>query len=48
MWDINQAKCLKIITPDRPYEGMDISGVKGLSSGTKSALKTLGAIENEK
>ncbi|EKU98229.1 WD40 repeat-containing protein [Leptolyngbya sp. PCC 7375] len=45
MWDINQAECLKIITPDRPYEGMDITGVKGLSPGKKSALKTLGAIE---
>ncbi|MGK7881136.1 MAG: hypothetical protein AB4060_13685 [Crocosphaera sp.] len=29
----------------RPYENMDITGVTGLNSAQKHALKTLGAIE---
>jgi len=32
---------------DRPYEGMNITGVKGLSLGTIATLKALGAVENE-
>ena len=32
---------------DRPYEGMNITGVKGLTAGTIASLKALGAIEDE-
>ncbi len=32
---------------DRPYEGMNITGVKGLTPGTIASLKALGAIEDE-
>jgi hypothetical protein len=31
---------------DRPYEGMNITGVKGLTPATIATLKALGAVEN--
>jgi hypothetical protein len=31
---------------DRPYEGMNITGVKGLTEAEKATLKALGAIEH--
>jgi hypothetical protein len=30
----------------RPYEGMNITGVKGLAEAEKATLKALGAVEN--
>jgi WD40 repeat protein len=32
---------------DRPYEGMNITGVKGLNESTIASLKALGAIEDK-
>jgi hypothetical protein len=32
------------MSSDRPYEGMNITGVKGLAEAEISTLKTLGAI----
>jgi hypothetical protein len=32
---------------DRPYEGMNITGVKGLTEAEKATLKALGAVEDE-
>lgn len=31
---------------DRPYKGMNITGVKGLTEAEKATLKALGAIEH--
>ncbi len=45
IWDISQERPLKIIF-DRPYEGMNITGVKGLSAAEIETLKALGAVEN--
>jgi hypothetical protein len=36
-----------IIFANRPYEGMNITRVKGLSEGTIATLKALGAVEYE-
>ncbi|MEO0835742.1 MAG: NB-ARC domain-containing protein [Cyanobacteria bacterium J06642_3] len=43
LWDIKTGECLRIFIPDRPYEGINISGVKGLTEAQKSTLKALGA-----
>jgi hypothetical protein len=36
---------MKILS-DRPYEGMNIAGVKGLTEAEKAMLKALGAGED--
>ncbi len=46
IWDIKTGKCLKTLKSDRPYERMNITGVKGLTEAEKSTLKALGAVEN--
>jgi WD40 repeat protein len=46
LWDNSSGKCLRILTTDRPYEGMNISGVTGLTDAQKETLWILGAIEN--
>ncbi|MGD1952374.1 MAG: NB-ARC domain-containing protein [Leptolyngbyaceae cyanobacterium] len=45
IWDIQTGDCLQILQPDRPYEGMDIAGVIGLTSTQRTILKSLGAVE---
>jgi WD40 repeat protein len=43
-WDLETGNCIKILRPDRFYEGMNIAGATGLSEGQKVVLKQLGAI----
>ncbi|MEM7065214.1 MAG: NB-ARC domain-containing protein [Cyanobacteria bacterium P01_B01_bin.77] len=45
IWDILTGACVRILQPARPYEGMNIAGVIGLTSAQRSTLKLLGAIE---
>lgn len=45
LWDVQTGKCLKTLRTDRPYEGMDITGVTGITEAQKVTLKVLGAIE---
>ena len=45
IWSVEKHECLKIFV-DKPYEGMDIAGVKGLTEAEKATLKALGAVEN--
>jgi len=45
-WDVRTGECIRTLKSNRPYEGMNITGVKGLTEAEKSTLKTLGAIEN--
>lgn len=47
MWDTETRKCMKIFRPLKPYEGMNIIGVTGLTEAQKTSLKVLGAIESE-
>ncbi|MEG5039827.1 MULTISPECIES: WD40 domain-containing protein [unclassified Microcoleus] len=44
LWDVNTGECLKILKPPRLYEGMNITGVTGLTEAQKATLKALGAI----
>ncbi len=46
LWDVETGECLKTLRPDRPYEGMNITGVTGLTEAQKSTLKALGAVED--
>jgi WD40 repeat protein/transcriptional regulator with XRE-family HTH domain len=45
IWDTQTGTCLKTLQPDRPYEGMNITGVTGLTDAQQITLKTLGAVE---
>ena len=44
-WSANTGNCLHLLRVDRPYEGMNIAGVTGMTEAQKSVLKSLGAIE---
>ncbi len=45
-WNVKTGECLKTLRADRPYEGMNIMGVTGLTEAQKAMLKTLGAVES--
>jgi WD40 repeat protein/DNA-binding MarR family transcriptional regulator len=44
LWDGQTGDCLKTLRIDRPYEGMNIAGVTGMTEAQKASLKALGAI----
>ena len=44
-WDLHSGEHLQTLRQDRPYERMDISGVKGLTEAQKASLRALGAVE---
>jgi WD40 repeat protein len=44
-WDFNTGECQKILRVPRPYEGMNTTGVTGLTEAQKATLKALGAVE---
>ncbi|MBD2196999.1 PD40 domain-containing protein [Calothrix anomala FACHB-343] len=43
LWDIATGECLQILRSPRPYQGMNIQGVTGLTPAQKATLKILGA-----
>ncbi len=45
LWDVELGDCLNTLRPPRPYEGMNITGVTGLTAATIAKLKRLGAVE---
>jgi WD40 repeat protein len=47
VWNIETGCCLKSFKINRPYESMNITGVKGLPPESIATLKALGAIEDE-
>jgi WD40 repeat protein len=46
LWDVSTGECLQTLRSDRPYEGMNITGITGVTQAQKATLKTLGAIEH--
>jgi WD40 repeat protein len=44
LWDVKTGECLKTLKADRPYEGMNITGVTGITEAQKASLIALGAI----
>lgn len=47
LWDLETGQTLKLLRPKRPYEGMNISDVKGLTAAQKDALIALGANQSK-
>jgi WD40 repeat protein/transcriptional regulator with XRE-family HTH domain len=46
IWDIESGEYLQTLRGDRPYERLDIGGVKGLTDAQKTTLRLLGAVES--
>ena len=44
-WDAVTGKCIKTLPVPKPYEAMNVTGLKGLSDATIAMLKTLGAVQ---
>ncbi|MCB0123134.1 MAG: WD40 repeat domain-containing protein, partial [Caldilineaceae bacterium] len=45
LWDVETGKCVHIFHAALPYQGMNITGVTGISAAQRAALKALGAVE---
>jgi WD40 repeat protein/transcriptional regulator with XRE-family HTH domain len=46
LWDLENGKHLRTLRRDRPYERLDITGIRGVTEAQKATLRTLGAIED--
>jgi WD40 repeat protein len=44
LWDVRTGECLKTLRADRPYEGMNITHLTGVTEAQKVTLQMLGAI----
>jgi WD40 repeat protein len=44
IWNLETGSCITTLKPKRPYEGMQIAGVTGLTLAQETMLKELGAI----
>jgi WD40 repeat protein len=45
IWNVKTGECLKTLRANRPYEGMNLTGVTGLAQAQTAMLKILGAVE---
>ena len=45
LWDVETGNCVETIPLPKPYKGMNISGVRGITRAQIATLKVLGAIE---
>ncbi len=46
IWDIATGECVQILRSPRPYEGMNIAGITGITDAQKATLKALGAVDS--
>lgn len=46
LWDIDSAEHLQTLRRDRPYERLNITGIRGLTEAQKEMLRALGAVED--
>ncbi len=46
LWNIESGEHLQTLRLERPYERLDISGIRGVTEAQKAVLRTLGAVEN--
>jgi WD40 repeat protein/predicted transcriptional regulator len=46
LWNYKTGECLQTLRADRPYEGMNITGITGLTEVAIATLKALGAVES--
>ncbi|MCB0087097.1 MAG: NACHT domain-containing protein [Caldilineaceae bacterium] len=45
LWDAASGECIHTFRAPRPYDGMNITGITGISEAQRTALKALGAID---
>lgn len=45
IWDLERFSDVRTLRRDRPYERMDITGIRGLNEAEVASLHALGAIE---
>jgi WD40 repeat protein len=48
LWSRQTWECIKILRNDKPYGGMNITGITGVTEVQKATFKTLGAYEEAK
>lgn len=46
LWDVHSGEHLQTLRRDRPYERLNITGIRGVSEAQKASLHLLGAIED--
>jgi WD40 repeat protein len=46
VWDLESSEHLRTLRRDRPYERLDITGIRGVTEAQKASLRALGAIES--
>lgn len=44
LWNVRTGACDKTLQTPRPYEGMNLAGVRGLTEAQKASLRMLGAV----
>ena len=47
LWDLQSAELLRTLRRDRPYERLNITGIRGLTQAQKATLRALGAVQDE-
>ena len=47
LWDLHNGEHIRSLRSDRPYERLNITGIRGLSQAQKTTLLALGAIEED-
>ncbi|HEV2663130.1 MAG TPA: hypothetical protein VGU68_21145 [Ktedonobacteraceae bacterium] len=45
LWNLHSGELLQTLRRDRPYERLNITGIKGLSDAQKASLHALGALD---
>jgi WD40 repeat protein len=45
LWDRESGELVRTLRRDRPYERLNITGIKGLTAAQKTTLHALGAFE---
>ena len=45
LWAAISGECLQTLSVPRPYEGTNITGIKGLTEAQQQSLKVLGAVQ---
>ncbi|MBD2610102.1 MAG: NB-ARC domain-containing protein [Nostoc sp. ZfuVER08] len=44
IWDVKTSECIKTLKNQRPYQGLNITGVTGITQAQKTSLRNLGAM----
>ena len=46
LWNLHSGEHLRTLRRDRPYERLDITGIRGVTQAQKASLRALGAMES--